>query len=311
MSAPSPDTRSASAPAAIVTVGSFDGVHMGHQDVIRRLLARAVEVRLAPVVVTFDPHPLEVVRPADAPPLLTTADERAELIAALGVERIEVLPFTPALAALGAEEFVDQVLRERFAMRELLIGYDHGFGKGRSGDVDTLRELGASRGFAVDVVPPVTWDDGTAVSSSSIRRAIAAGELDRAAVGLGRRYAATGRVVSGARRGRLLGYPTVNVELPSPRKLLPPHGVYAVRVAAPSGPYDGMMNLGGRPTFGETTLSLEAHLFGAAGDFYGAAVRVEFVARLRDVIAFPTAEALVAQLGRDAEAARTVLAALR
>lgn len=296
---------------AIVTVGSFDGVHRGHQDVIAQLMARAAEVRLQPVVVTFEPHPLEVVRPADAPPLLTTAEERAELIAALGVDRVEILPFTPALAQLSAEAFVDDVLRERYGMRELLIGYDHGFGKGRSGDVGTLRELGASRGFAVDVVPPVAWPDGSKISSSSIRRAVAGGDLERAAVGLGRRYSAAGRVVSGARRGRLLGFPTLNVELPSPRKLLPPHGVYAVFVASRRGIRGGMMNLGGRPTFGETAVSLEAHLFDTEGDFYDEVVRVEFVTRLRDVVAFPSAEALIAQLGRDAESARAALAAAR
>jgi riboflavin kinase/FMN adenylyltransferase len=196
-------------------------------------------------------------------------------------------------------------------MRELLIGHDHGMGRGRTGDVDVLTALGAERGFRVEVVPPVSADEGPPVSSTEIRRAVAAGELARAAVGLGRLYSASGRVVHGERRGRLLGYPTLNVELPSPRKLLPPEGVYAVRVQTPRGAFGGMMNLGPRPTFGDDRQGIEAHLFDANGEFYGTWVRVDFVARLRETRRFPSADALVAQLGHDAEDARRALASVR
>ena len=294
----------------IVTVGTFDGVHLGHQDVIRRLCARAGEAGLPSVLVTFDPHPLEVVNPAAAPPLLTPGLERLEVLAETGVDYVAVVPFTPTLAAYEAADFVDLVLRERLRMRELLIGHDHGMGRGRTGDADVLAALGAERGFRVEVVPPVSAGEGGGppVSSTEIRRAVAAGDLDRAAVGLGRLYAASGRVVHGEARGRLLGFPTLNVELPSPRKLLPPEGVYAVRVQTPRGPFGGMMNLGPRPTFGDARVGIEAHLFDAAGDFYGAWVRVDFVARLRDTVRFPSVEALVEQLGRDADAARRALA---
>jgi riboflavin kinase/FMN adenylyltransferase len=241
---------------------------------------------------------------------LAPGEERLELLAATGVEHVVILPFTPDLARYSAEDFVDLVLRPRFRMRELLIGYDHGFGRGRSGDVETLRRLGATRGFHVAVVPPVFNSSGEPVSSSTIRRAVDAGDLDRAAELLGRRYAASGAVVSGARRGRLLGYPTLNVEPASPRKLLPPFGVYAVNVDTPRGAFGGMMNLGPRPTFGDSSVSLEVHLFDADEDFYGARVRVEFVRRLRDTIRFPSADALVAQLSRDERDARSALTEL-
>jgi riboflavin kinase/FMN adenylyltransferase len=254
-----------------------------------------------------------VVNPAAAPPLLTPGLERLEVLAETGVDYVAVVPFTPTLAAYEAADFVDLVLRDRLRMRELLIGHDHGMGRGRTGDADVLSALGAERGFRVDVVPPVSAvdGDGPPISSTEIRRAIAAGELDRAALGLGRLYSASGRVGHGEQRGRLLGYPTLNVELPSPRKLLPPEGVYAVRVQTPRGPFGGMMNLGPRPTFGDARSGIEAHLFDAAGEFYGAWVRVDFVARLRETRRFPAVEALVEQLGRDAEQARLALSGVR
>ena len=294
----------------VLTVGTFDGVHRGHQDVLARLAARARVAGLRSVLVTFDPHPLEVVNPAAAPPLLTPGREKLEALAEIGLDYVAVLPFTRALAAYDAEQFVDLVLRDRLRMRELMIGHDHGFGRGRAGDVEVLQALGARRGFRVEVIPPVSVGDGRPVSSTGIRRAVAGGDLERAAHGLGRQYGVAGRVTHGEKRGRLLGFPTLNVEWPSPRKLLPPEGVYAVRVQTPSGAFGGMLNLGPRPTFGEVTPSLEAHLFDAAGDWYGAHVRVDFVARLRDTRRFDGVEALVAQLRRDGDAARQRLARL-
>jgi riboflavin kinase/FMN adenylyltransferase len=170
-----------------------------------------------------------------------------------------------------------------------------------------LQSLGAARGFRVEVVAPVSLGDGRPISSTAIRRAVAGGDLQRAAQSLGRTYSVGGRVVHGEKRGRLLGYPTLNVALPSPRKLLPPEGVYAVRVQTPTGAYGGMLNLGPRPTFGDDVVSIEAHLFDAEGDWYDAYVRVEFVARLRDTRRFDGVDALRLQLGRDAEHARAAL----
>jgi riboflavin kinase/FMN adenylyltransferase len=292
----------------VLTVGTFDGVHRGHQDVLARLSARARERGLRSLLVTFDPHPLEVVNPDAAPPLLTPGREKLAALAESGVDYVAVVPFTRALASYEASQFVDLVLRDRLRMRELFIGHDHGFGRERAGDVRVLQALGAERGFDVDVVEPVSATDGHPVSSTAIRRAVAGGDLQRAALGLGRPYTATGSVVHGEKRGRLLGFPTLNVALPSPRKLLPPEGVYAVRVYTPIGAHGGMLNLGPRPTFGDATRSLEAHLFDVEGDWYGQTVQVEFAARLRDTRRFDGVEALTAQLMRDAQHARRALA---
>lgn len=292
---------------SIVTVGTFDGVHLGHQDVLARLVARARERSLPSVLVTFDPHPLEVVNPQAAPPLLTVGDEKLEVIAESGVDYAVVIPFTVAFSHLSAEFFVTDLLRARYGMTELLIGHDHGFGRGRSGDIEMLQSLGTAMGFAVDVVPAVAASDGRAVSSTFIRRAVAGGDLARAALGLGRAYSVSGRVVRGVQRGRELGYRTLNLPSPPRRKLLPPEGVYAVRVQTHLGPFRGMLNLGGRPTFGESERNLEVHLFDASGDWYDRTVRIDFVARLRDTMRFDGPAALVAQLQRDEADARRAL----
>jgi riboflavin kinase/FMN adenylyltransferase len=295
----------------VLTVGTFDGVHRGHRLVLERLAARSRETGLASVLVTFSPHPLEIVNPAAAPMLLTAGEEKTEVLVESRIDYVFVLPFTPSLAAYNAEQFVDEVLLRRFGMRELLVGYDHGFGRGREGDVDVLRTLGAERGFRVDVVPPVPGRDGRPISSTAIRRGVAGGDLARAADGLGRPYSVGGVVGHGAGRGRLLGFRTLNIAVPSPRKLLPPEGVYAVRVQTPTGAFAGMMNLGPRPTFGEAEVALEAHLFDADGDWYGSRVRVDFIGRLRDTKKFSGPDELMRQLARDEQMARVVIGRAR
>ncbi|HEY3744723.1 MAG TPA: riboflavin kinase, partial [Gemmatimonadaceae bacterium] len=222
-----------------------------------------------------------------------------------------VVAFTAELAAYSAEDFVEGILRRCFRMRELLIGYDHGFGRQRAGNVDVLRTLGERDGFRVEVVEPVSTADGHSVSSTSIRRAVAGGDLDRAAASLGRLYSVSGRVVEGAQRGRTIGFPTVNLGAPPHRKLLPPEGVYAVRVQTPAGPVGGMMNLGPRPTFGDSATSLEAHLFDTSGNFYGSHIRIDFVSRLRETRKFASAEQLTAQLRHDERDARNALTLLQ
>jgi riboflavin kinase / FMN adenylyltransferase len=292
----------------VATVGTFDGVHRGHQQVLSRVAERAAATGWKSLVVTFEPHPLEVVNPAAARPLLSVGLEKFEVLAESGIDYVAVLPFTHALSQYGPDQFIDHVLRARFRMREMISGYDNGFGRGRSGDVETIRSMGAKRGFRVEIVPPTTMHDGRPVSSTSIRRAIAGGDLRSAEQELGRPYAVSGYVSAGDRRGRTLGYPTINIPLPPPRKLLPPEGVYAVCVQTPAGTRGGMLNLGPRPTFADPRVTIEAHLFDTGGDLYGAYVRIEFVAWLRETRAFDGVEALRAQLARDDAAARRALA---
>ena len=294
----------------VITVGTFDGVHLGHRAILSRVARRAAERSLPSVLVTFEPHPLAIVNPAAAPQLLSTTMEKLDLVAECGVDYAVVLPFTPSLAALDPSAFVEKILLDRYCLRELLIGHDHGFGRGRSGDVHVLRQLGEQFDFTVDMVEAVSVD-GAPVSSSSIRRAVANGDLEGARRALGRRYSFSGRVGHGDQRGARLGFPTLNIALGSPRKLLPPIGVYAVLLESKRGAFGGMMNLGPRPTFDDPALSLEVHLFDAMGDWYGSPVRVEFVSRLRDTIRFDSADALVAQLRADEHAARAALTQIK
>ncbi|MBA3317356.1 MAG: bifunctional riboflavin kinase/FAD synthetase [Gemmatimonadales bacterium] len=294
----------------VVTVGSFDGVHLGHQAVLREIARRAEAAGRASVLVTFEPHPLEVVNPQAAPPLLTTGAERREILAQTELDVAYFLRFDRQVAAMTPEEFVRGVLLQRCGMRELVIGHDHGFGRGRSGDVDTLRHLGATLGFDVDVVPPVDFGDQH-VSSSRVRRAVGGGDLASAARMLGRPYTVSGVVGRGERRGRLIGIPTINLAEVPPQKLLPPDGVYAVRVEWRGGRAGGMMNQGPKPTFADGRRTLEAHLFEFDDDLYGEWVRIEWVERLRDVERFASVEQLQDQLNRDRIRAQSVLAGAR
>ena len=292
---------------AVVTVGTFDGVHLGHRDILRRLHEHAAESSCPALLVTFRPHPLEVVNPSAAPMLLTPGIEHFDALVDSGPLLVAALPFTRSLAAYSAESFVRDLLVRRYRVRRLVIGYDHGLGRGRSGDARFLSEIGREIGFDVDVVAPTLDSRGVPISSSAVRTAVAHGDLAQARAALGRHYAFRGVVVPGHQRGRDLGYPTLNLELGSARKLLPPAGVYAVRAQSARGSFGGMMNLGSRPTFGEFNRMLEVHLFGATGDWYGESVSVELVERLRDTTKFESADALVVQLGRDADMARRAL----
>jgi riboflavin kinase/FMN adenylyltransferase len=291
---------------AVVTVGTFDGVHRGHQTVLAEVTRRARAGTLASVVVTFEPHPLAVVNPTAAPKLLTLSEEKKALVAAHGIEQFVLMPFTPAVAQLDATAFVRR-LSDEYAMRELVMGYDHGFGRGRAGDVELIQRLAREQDFAVAVVDPVR-DNGQPISSTLIRTGVAHGDLDSAARWLGRRYSVRGTVVRGAGRGRTIGIPTINLAPPDARKLLPPDGVYAVRTRLHDGrTFGGMMNQGPRPTFGDHARTLEVHLFDFAGELYGETVDVEWVRRLREVQAFPSRDALVAQLERDRRQAQATL----
>ncbi len=290
---------------AVVTVGSFDGVHRGHRAVVAETVRRARAAGRASVLVTFEPHPLAVLRPAEAPARLTSAAERSAALAETDLEYQVVLGFDAALAAMPPEQFVRDVLVGDCQARDLVIGHDHAFGRGRTGDRAMLEQLGQSLGFTVDTVGPVVLD-GEVVSSSAIREAVSRRDFRAAARGLGRPYRVSGAVVRGAQRGRTIGVPTLNVAPPQ-GKLLPPDGVYAVRVEWGGGVADGMLNQGIRPTIGDARRWLEAHLFDFDGDLYGREIRIEWVAPLRDIRRFDSLEALRDQLGRDRDTARAAL----
>lgn len=291
-----------------VTVGSFDGMHRGHRAVLDELIRRARNAGRAAVLVTFEPHPGWVLGREGMPPRLTVGPERTELLAELGVDYALILRFDRGLAAMSAEEFVREVLLTRCDMRELVLGQDHGFGHGRRGDRTSLPALGVQLGFGVTVVPPVPDRDGAAISSTRIRSALAAGDLAQVEEWLGRPYRISARVGRGAGRGKTIGVPTINLEGALAGKALPPDGVWAARVEWGGGTAGAMLNQGPRPTVGDATRSLEAHLFGVDQDLYGRMVRIEWVRRLRDIQKFPSLEALRAQLGQDREQALAILA---
>ena len=291
---------------SVVTVGTFDGVHRGHWRVLEIVRERAAALGVPGVLVTFDPHPLRIVRPEAAPPLLTTPVEKTEILAESGLTYAVFVTFTREVQQLSPEQFVHRVLIERLRVAELVIGYDHGFGRGRSGDVDTLRRIGEEIGFAVHVVPPVE-SDGAPISSSRIRTAVQEGDMRAAAAGLGRPYSLRGVVVRGDGRGRGLGFPTANLHVPESDKLLPRPGIYAARGVLRSGPVDGVLHLGPRPTFPGSPPTIELHLFDFQRDLSGEAVRVDFIERIRDIRPFGSVPELVAAIEADAGTARELL----
>jgi riboflavin kinase / FMN adenylyltransferase len=292
---------------SVVTVGTFDGVHLGHQEVLREVARRADQAGRRSIVVTFDPHPLRIVRPEAAPPLLTTPQERKLLLAATGVRHAAVLHFTPALQQYSARRFVEQILIGGLALRELVLGHDHAFGRGREGSLETMRETGRELGFAVDVVEPVQLGEGP-ISSTRVRSALSSGDIDEARRLLGRSYSLVGTVIAGERRGRTLGFPTANLLLDHPDKLLPAPGIYAVRGAFRRECHPGLLHLGPRPVFPGSPPTIELYVMDWAGDIYGERVEVELVARLRDVLPFQSVNALIDQMRRDEEAGRMILA---
>jgi riboflavin kinase / FMN adenylyltransferase len=292
---------------AVVTVGTFDGVHLGHRQVLAEIARRAARTGRRSVLVTFHPHPLRIVRPEDAPPLLTTPEEKTLVLAESGLEYAVFLAFTRSLQQYSARRFVEEILLGRLGMQELVIGYDHGFGRGREGSVETMRELGAEHGFSVDVVGAVHSGE-EAISSTRIRRALAAGDVAAAARALGRPYSLQGPVVHGDHRGRRIGFPTANISVGHPDKMLPREGVYAVHGWIGGRRVPGVLSLGPRPTFSGAAPTVELHLLDWDGDLYGHEVRVDFCARLRDIHRFGSVAELVEQIHRDVEAGRAALA---
>jgi len=285
----------------VVALGVFDGVHLGHRAILATAVSTARRLALSPLACTFDRHPMEVLQPERAPLPITTLAERLDLIAATGIETVLVLPFTRALASIEPDAFVKDVLAGRLRAREVVVGFNHRFGRGARGDTALLEALGRELGFGTEVVPPLTLD-GVPVSSTEIRTALQAGDVERAAAFLGRPYRIWGTVVRGAGRGHTLGFPTAN--LLADRTLLVPPGVYACRVRLDPRSLPAVVNIGRRPTFGETALAVEAHILDFDGDLYGGSIGLDFVARLRDERKFPSIEALKSRIALDVAEAR-------
>jgi riboflavin kinase/FMN adenylyltransferase len=284
-----------------VTIGNFDGVHRGHASLLAELRRQAEEIDGPAVALTFDPHPIELLRPGQAPPRLTTTEDRSRLLHELGADRVVVLRATHELLALRAAEFFARVIQEHLDARALVEGTNFGFGRGREGDVRMLAKLCEPAGIRLTVVPPIILD-GVEVSSSRVRAALTSGDVRGAASLLGRPYRLHGLVGSGQRRGQTLGFPTANLE--RIRTLVPGEGVYAVRVLHEGNVWPGAANIGANPTFGEEVRKVEVHLIGFQGDLYGQPLAVDFVERLRDTRPFKGVAELVEQLRRDLEEAR-------
>ncbi len=294
-------SRPVPAPVALA-VGNFDGVHLGHAELLRRLADAASRRALVPTVLSFEPHPREFFAPDAAPARLSTLREKLELLSEAGVEQTMICPFNAAFAALSADEFIEQVLVGALRVGHLIVGDDFRFGRGRTGDFALLQAAGQRHGFTVEAMGSVTVD-GERVSSSGVRRALAAGDMERAARLLGRPYVIDGQVVHGQKLGRQIGFATANLRIK--HNPLPMTGVFAVEVGGlGETPLPGVANLGIRPTVGGTRPLLEAHLFDFARDIYGAHISVRFVHKLRDEQRFSNFDALKAQIAADAAAAR-------
>lgn len=292
--------------ATVVAVGNFDGVHLGHAAIVRRLRAAADRLGVPAVAFTFDPHPASVVRPGAAPPPLTTPQRRADLLLDLGIDAVLVQPTDERLVGLEAEAFYAVILRDGLRARAIVEGEDFHFGARRRGDVQLLGALCRVDGIPLDVVPPVL-DAGVPVSSSRLRDLIAGGEVATATRLMTSAYRLSGTVVAGARRGRTLGFPTAN--LAEIATLLPGNGVYAAVAVLPDGSrHAAAVHIGPNASFAATQLSVEAHLLGYAGDLYGHRLDVDFLTRLRDTRRFGTVEDLKAQLAVDVADAAKVAA---
>ncbi len=291
---------------AVITIGNFDGVHLGHQTLFRKVKERARAVGGQSVVITFDPHPIKLMRPDKQLPMLTTTAQKIKLLADLEVDVIIVHPFSPEFGAMPAREFVQYYLVQRLGAREVVIGHDYRFGRNREGNIALLQTLGAEFGFPVHVVDAIQIDN-TVVSSTLIRNLIRDGQVSAARDFLGRSYEVTGAVIRGHGRGaRLLGFPTANLAVDN-GLLVPAAGIYAVRVELRGQIFPAVANIGTCPTFNNQELSLEVFLMDFDQDIYGARLAVQFVQRLRDEQRFADVPALVTQIKRDVAAARQII----
>jgi riboflavin kinase / FMN adenylyltransferase len=289
----------------VLTIGNFDGVHRGHLALFERVKIRARAIGGVSVVMTFQPHPIKIMKPDKAPLLITPTEQKLALIAQAAIHTIFCLKFDATFAGISAEDFVRDILVDKIGVKELVVGYDYTFGHNRTGDIELLCGMGKSLGFQVHVVQPVLMGKRV-VSSTSIRDLIRAGELAEAKKLLGRDYQICGTVVKGKNRGgRLLGFPTANLELVD--ELTPKEGVYAVKVLIEDRLYNGVTNIGHNPTFGQGPLSIETHILDYSGDLLGQTIRVNFIHRLRAEKTYKSIEELARQIHLDIKVAREIL----
>lgn len=292
---------------AIATIGTFDGLHLGHRKLIKRLTGESRERGAANFVITFEPHPRSVISKNYDLRLLTTLSEKIGLFENLGVENLLIIKFTEEFSKLSAETFIEKYLIEKIGIGKLIIGHDHRLGKGRGGDEKTLTELGAKRGFEVEKISEVLLE-GEIISSTKLRNCLVEGDVNKAAKMLGRNYSFSGKVVKGAKRGRVLGFPTANVQLENPHKLIPKNGIYAVKAKIGNRIHNGVMSLGLRPTFNDLKEPLaEIYIFDFDEDIYHNIVTVEIISRLRDEEKFPSVDELIKQMKLDVKTAKEIL----
>jgi riboflavin kinase / FMN adenylyltransferase len=287
-----------------ITIGNFDGVHKGHQALFQRVKQWAEELNGESAVVTFHPHPMEVLFPQKAPSFITSHQQKLDLIASCGIDATIVIPFDHKLSQMSALEFVDTVLVEKIGAKAIVVGHDYRFGHSREGDIAFLKKLGEQYGFKVETVTGIKVND-TVVSSTTIRQMIAGGKIKDANKLLGRFFEVSGTVIPGRKRGVTLGFPTANIRMPA--IVSPRTGVYVVEAEVDGKTYGGAANLGYNPTFGDTDLSLEAHLFDFDGDIYGKPITVRFIDRLRDELRFSGPDELIVQIRKDVDTAKKIL----
>lgn len=288
----------------VATIGNFDGVHMGHRQIFRKLKQAAADLDGVSVVITFAPHPLKVLPSGKNLRLISTYEEKELLLEASGIDYLVVIPFTERFAALNAKEFVSEILVGSIGIKKLIVGYDYAFGRNREGNIGLLRQLGKEYGFAVETLEPI-WDGKTIFSSTNIRKMIEEGNVRDVVAPLGRHFSIGGKVVHGHHRGKLLGFPTANLR--TEKELIPKNGVYAVKVKIDQEMYNGACNIGPNPTFGDEAIAIEVFLFDFTDDLYEKELRLFFIERIRDEMKFPGAAALQKAIGADVAQCREIL----
>ncbi|HVN49746.1 MAG TPA: bifunctional riboflavin kinase/FAD synthetase [Bacteroidota bacterium] len=294
---------------SVITIGTFDGVHLAHQQIIREVVARAKKRNGRSVVVTFEPHPREVLAPSRDIKLLTTAEERRDAIASLGVDVLYSIAFDQSMSQKSSRDFYSEYIINGIGVSEVVEGYDHHWGHNREGTISSLVALGNEFDFSVVRIEPF-FHDGVIVSSSVIREALTQGNVHLAGIFLGSLYSLDGTVIVGDKRGRTLGYPTANLDVATKRKLIPKNGIYFVRVRLERESFFGMASVGVRPTFYQNGQQLiEVHILDFNRDIYGKSISVQYIQRLRDELKFQSVDALIHQMKMDEELSRQYMAA--